>query len=94
AELQAMTMFGKKTGLIFQIVDDILDVTASSEVLGKTAGKDEKEKKATYPALFGVDASRKKVEELLESALEDISGFGEEAVCLRSLARFIVKRTA
>jgi geranylgeranyl diphosphate synthase, type II len=94
SELKTMTAFGRKIGLIFQIVDDLLDVTASSDVLGKTAGKDEKVQKATYPALFGIAASRKKVSELLESALADISGFGEEAVHLRSLAGFIVTRTA
>ena len=93
-EMQSLTEFGGKIGLVFQIVDDILDVTSSSEVLGKTAGKDEKVKKATYPALYGIDASRKKACELVSSALEDIRDFGENAESLRSLARFVVNRTA
>jgi len=94
AELKDLTGFGGKIGLVFQIVDDILDVTASSEELGKTAGKDEKVEKATYPALYGLETSRKKAHELVESALQDISTFGEKADKLRYLARFIVQRTA
>ena len=94
AELLALTEFARKIGLVFQIVDDILDVTSSSEVLGKTAGKDEKVKKATYPALYGIEASRQKSRELLASALEDIRDFGEAAEALRNLARFVVNRTA
>jgi geranylgeranyl diphosphate synthase type II len=93
-EMQSLTEFGSKIGLVFQIVDDILDVTSSSEVLGKTAGKDEKVKKATYPALYGIDASREKARELMSSALEDIREFDEKAEPLRSLARFVVNRTA
>jgi geranylgeranyl diphosphate synthase type II len=89
-----MTDFGQKIGLVFQIVDDILDITSSSEVLGKTAGKDEKVKKATYPALYGIEASKKKANELVASAMQDICDFGKEAEPLRSLARFIVSRTA
>jgi geranylgeranyl diphosphate synthase, type II len=94
AELQFLTQFGNKIGLVFQIVDDILDITASSETLGKTAGKDEKVKKATYPALYGIDASRRKAKELIDSALEDIGTLGKEAECLRRLALFIISRTA
>jgi geranylgeranyl diphosphate synthase, type II len=94
AELHMLSEFGSKVGLVFQIVDDILDVTSSSEMLGKTAGKDEKVKKATYPALYGIEASRKKAKELAHSALEGIMGLGEQANALRSLAQFIVSRTA
>jgi geranylgeranyl diphosphate synthase, type II len=92
-ELRALTEFGNKIGLVFQIVDDILDVTSSSEVLGKTAGKDVKVKKATYPAFYGIEASRQYARELLDSALEDIRDFGDEAKSLRGLAQFIVSRT-
>ena len=92
-ELETLTEFGAKIGLVFQIVDDILDVTASSEELGKTAGKDEKVEKATYPALYGVEASREKALQLMESALQDIEVFGEKTEPLRELARFIVQRT-
>ncbi len=94
AQLTALSRFGDKIGLVFQIVDDILDVTSSSAVLGKTAGKDEKVKKATYPAFYGVEASREKACELVSSALEDIEEFGDQARHLRSLARFIVSRTS
>jgi geranylgeranyl diphosphate synthase type II len=92
-ELELVTQFGSKIGLMFQIVDDILDVTSTSEELGKTAGKDEKVKKATYPALYGLKASREKAHELLQSALEDLERYGEKAETLRSLARFVVQRT-
>ncbi len=94
AQLEALTAFASKIGLVFQIVDDILDITSSSKILGKTVGKDEKAKKATYPAFYGIEASRRKAGELVSSALEDIREFGEEARYLRSLARFIVSRTA
>ncbi len=94
ADLRALTEFGSKIGLVFQIVDDILDVTSSSEVLGKTAGKDEKVKKATYPALYGIEASRQKARELVTSAMDDIRDFGIEADALRNLARFVIERTA
>lgn len=93
-EMGSLTEFGSKIGLVFQIVDDILDVTSSSEVLGKTAGKDQKAKKATYPALYGIDASREKALELVSSALHDIRDFGAKAESLRGIARFMVNRTA
>jgi geranylgeranyl diphosphate synthase, type II len=93
-ELQGMSDFGSKIGLVFQIVDDILDITSSSEMLGKTAGKDERVKKATYPALYGIEASRKMALDLAASALKCIENFGERANALRSLAQFIVSRTA
>jgi geranylgeranyl diphosphate synthase, type II len=94
SELRALTAYGEKIGLVFQIVDDILDVTSCSEVLGKTAGKDEKVKKATYPALYGIDASKKKARDLADAAIEDIRILGNEAELLRSLAQFVVSRTA
>jgi geranylgeranyl diphosphate synthase type II len=93
-ELQMLSDFGSRIGLVFQIVDDILDVTSSSETLGKTAGKDEKVKKATYPALYGIEASRKKAKELADAALDGIAILGDDANALRSLAKFIVSRTA
>jgi geranylgeranyl diphosphate synthase type II len=94
SELKSLTEYGNKIGLVFQIVDDILDVTASSEALGKTAGKDEKVQKATYPAFYGLEASRKKAGELVESALEDIRSFGNGADYLRQIAQYIISRTA
>lgn len=84
--------FGQSIGLAFQIVDDVLDVTQTSEQLGKTAGKDTAAKKATYPALFGVDESLRKAEELVSTAFAELNGFGERAETLKELARFLVER--
>jgi len=92
-QLTALTSYGRKTGLVFQIVDDILDITSSSEQLGKTAGKDAKVKKATYPALNGIEASRNKARELALSAIDDIEMLGMPAEPLRRLARFIFSRS-
>jgi len=93
-QLRMLTDFGSKIGLAFQIVDDILDMTETSERLGKTAGKDEKVRKATYPALFGLDASWQKARELIHSAVEEIKPLGEAAEPLRGLAHFIISRAA
>lgn len=84
--------FGQFIGLAFQIVDDVLDVTQTSEQLGKTAGKDTAAEKATYPALFGVDESLKKAGVLVESAFNSLASFGTRAETLRDLARFLVER--
>lgn len=92
-ELETLTRYGRNVGLAFQIVDDILDITTSSERLGKTAGKDQKDKKATYPALYGLEASRAKARELVAAALQDVGGLGEPAEPLRTIARFILSRT-
>jgi geranylgeranyl diphosphate synthase, type II len=84
--------FGQSIGLAFQIVDDVLDVTQTSEQLGKTAGKDTAAQKATYPALFGVDESLKKADALVQSALASLEGFGSRGEKLKMLARFLVER--
>jgi geranylgeranyl diphosphate synthase type II len=84
--------FGRSIGLAFQIVDDVLDVTQTSEQLGKTAGKDTAAKKATYPALFGVDESLRKADELVSTAFAELDGFAERAETLKELARFLVER--
>lgn len=84
--------FGQAIGLAFQIVDDVLDVTQTSEQLGKTAGKDTAAEKATYPALFGVDESRKKADGLVNKALESLQTFGSRADILKALAHFLVER--
>jgi len=93
-QLQRLTSYGRKVGLVFQIMDDILDITSSSEQLGKTAGKDAKVKKATYPALHGIEASKDKARELVSSAISDIETLGSPAEPLRRLARFIFERSA
>ena len=93
-QLAALTGFGNRIGLAFQIVDDILDMTASSEELGKTPGKDQKVKKATYPALYGLQASRRQAQELIAAAVAAIADLGDRAEPLRELARFVYSRTA
>ncbi len=85
--------FGEKAGLAFQIVDDILDVTQSSEQLGKTAGKDTATDKATWPAVFGLDTSRRDAAALIADAFAALEPFGEAAEPLKALARYVVDRT-
>ena len=84
--------FGQSIGLAFQIVDDVLDVTQTSEQLGKTAGKDTAAEKATYPALFGVEQSIKKADALVANACAALDSFGPRADILKSLAHFLVER--
>ena len=92
AAVGKLQSFGLSIGLAFQIVDDVLDVTQTSEQLGKTAGKDTAAEKATYPALFGVDESLKKAGVLVDSALASLDSFGTRADVLKHLARFLVER--
>ena len=84
--------FGEKAGLAFQIVDDVLDMTQSSEELGKTAGKDTASIKATWPAVYGIDQSLKDAEQLIADAFEALAPFGEAATPLKSLAAYLVER--
>lgn len=91
-QVEHLRCFGQSIGLAFQIVDDILDVTQTSEKLGKTAGKDVVSEKATYPALFGLNKSRQKAASLLESASKSLADFGARGEILRSLAQFLVER--
>lgn len=88
----ALDRFGRDIGLAFQIQDDILDVLGDTEIIGKPAGSDVALNKATYPALFGIDASRTRCNELLDSALENLERFGHSATPLAWLARYIVER--
>jgi geranylgeranyl diphosphate synthase, type II len=92
SHLQSLRDFGQNIGLAFQIVDDVLDVTQTSEQLGKTAGKDTATEKATYPALFGIDSSLKKADELVAKADAALDQFGERATTLREIAKFLVER--
>jgi len=91
-QIQSLRDFGQNIGLAFQIVDDVLDVTQTSEQLGKTAGKDKAEEKATYPALFGIEASLKKADELVAKASAALDSFGDRAATLREIAHFLVER--
>ena len=92
AQLAALTDFGYHVGLAFQVIDDILDVTQTSEQLGKTAGKDVAEQKATYPAIVGLEKSRKIAEQLTARAFAALKIFKGRAVALEALAEFLLKR--
>lgn len=92
--LRALAVAGQALGLAFQIVDDMLDVTATSAQLGKTAGKDQAQQKATYPAVHGLPASRARAEALTGEALDALTPLGLPAEPLRALARFILERKA
>ncbi len=92
-QLTALTNYGDKIGLAFQIVDDLLDATSTTEQLGKAAGSDEKRGKATYPAFFGIDETRKKAKEAADAAITALSAFGTEAEPLRALAEYIYTRS-
>lgn len=86
--------FGETIGWAFQVVDDILDVEETSATLGKTAGKDVAQKKATYPALYGLEKSRRFAAELESSAMAEIAPYGARAARLKELAELIVHRRA
>jgi geranylgeranyl diphosphate synthase type II len=92
AKVEKLRSFGHMAGLAFQIADDILDVTQTSEQLGKTAGKDLTSEKATYPALFGIEASMQKADQLVSTACQQLDSFGEQAQTLKDLAHFLVER--
>jgi geranylgeranyl diphosphate synthase type II len=85
--------FGEKVGLAFQIVDDILDMTQSSEQLGKTAGKDTASEKATWPSVFGIAQSKLDANRLIAEAFAALAPFGPAADPLKALARFLVERS-
>ncbi len=91
-QLRALTEFGMATGLAFQIIDDILDVTQTSEKLGKSAGKDEAVEKSTYPALLGLEASREEAQRLTRQALGSLTVFGPAGGRLRELANYLLSR--
>ena len=91
-DVDRLRTYGQSVGLAFQIVDDVLDVTHTSEQLGKTAGKDTAAEKTTYPALFGVEESIRKANALVERGCAQLDGYGEPAQTLKSLARFLVER--
>ncbi|MFB3815969.1 MAG: polyprenyl synthetase family protein [Terriglobales bacterium] len=91
-EISRIRQFGRLAGLAFQIADDILDVTQTSEQLGKTAGKDVSAEKATYPALYGLAESENKANELVNAACEQLQPFAAHAQVLQELAHFLVER--
>lgn len=92
AQLNALTEFGYNVGLAFQVIDDILDVTQTSEKLGKTAGKDTQAQKATYPSIVGLERSRRIAEQLTDRAFAALKPFKGSARALEALAEFLLKR--
>jgi geranylgeranyl diphosphate synthase type II len=92
-DVKRLTEFGRKAGLAFQIIDDILDVTQDSVQLGKTAGKDLASDKATWPAVFGIESSRQQANKLIQEAFVELAPYGSAADGLKSVARYLVERT-
>ncbi len=92
AEIHKVRAFGRASGLAFQIADDILDVTQTSEQLGKTAGKDLTSEKATYPALYGLEKAEQMASKLINEACAALDDFGDRAATLKEIARYLVER--
>jgi geranylgeranyl diphosphate synthase type II len=92
-DVTRLDRFGRKAGLAFQIVDDVLDMTADSAQLGKTAGKDQATEKATWPAVYGIEQSRRDAAQLIEEAFAALAPYGSRADGLKSVARYLVERT-
>ena len=91
-KLEALTTFGYNLGLAFQVIDDILDVTQTTEMLGKTAGKDEAVDKSTYPAILGLEKSRQEAARLTRKALKALEVFGKKGKHLEQIARYLLER--
>lgn len=93
-ELESLTEYGEKAGLAFQIADDVLDSTATSEQLGKTAGKDAKSNKATYVTIHGLDEARRLAERVCQEAIRVAQKTGLDTLRLEAIARFIIERSS
>jgi geranylgeranyl diphosphate synthase type II len=91
-QIEALTRYGEKFGLIFQITDDLLDVEGESGVMGKPTGMDAIRQKATYPGVLGVAAAKSQARDLVAGALSDLQPFGESAEPLRHLAQYLLIR--
>ena len=91
-DIACLDTFGRKAGLAFQIMDDVLDVTVDSAHLGKTAGKDEATEKATWPAVYGIDQSQRDAARLIEEAFAALEPYGSRADGLKAIARYLVER--
>jgi geranylgeranyl diphosphate synthase type II len=92
-QIATLSGYARRIGLAFQIVDDVLDITATSEELGKSAGKDLQAEKATYPSFWGIDESRRQAQQLIDEAKAAVQPFGAGADPLLALADYIVART-
>lgn len=91
--LQRLSRYSHRIGLAFQIVDDVLDLTATQEELGKSTGKDLQAQKATYPSLLGIEESRYQAKKLVEEAKAELAPLGEKAIPLMAIADYIIART-
>ena len=91
-DLQRLSRYAQNIGLAFQIIDDVLDITATQEELGKTAGKDLQAQKATYPSFWGIEESRRQASQLVLEAKAEIASFGEKALPLMAIADYITAR--
>lgn len=91
-ETQRVREFGRAAGLAFQVADDILDVTQTSEQLGKTAGKDQAVEKATYPSLYGLGRAEEMADKLISTACSALDSFGARAETLKAIAKYLVER--
>jgi len=91
-DIERLRCFGRSSGLAFQIADDILDVTQTSEQLGKTAGKDLKADKATYPSVYGLEKSAQMADELVKAGCDALNTYGERANVLKEIAYYLVQR--
>lgn len=92
-DIERLSRYAQNIGLAFQIVDDILDITATQEELGKTAGKDLTAQKVTYPSLWGIEESRRQAQQLIAEAKAELSHYGDRAIPLLAIADFITNRT-
>ncbi len=93
AHLASLSRYGEAIGLMFQIVDDVLDVTQTTEHLGKTAGKDVDQNKLTYPAVLGLDASRREIDRLADDATQALADLGDAATPLHEICAYLAVRT-
>ncbi|MZP28447.1 geranyl transferase [Heliobacterium undosum] len=91
-QVEALSRYGDHLGLAFQITDDLLDIQGDPEKIGKPVGSDEKNNKATYPALLGLEKARQEAERVVQAALDSLDGFDEKAELLRELARYLLVR--
>lgn len=92
-DLQRLSRYAQNIGLAFQIIDDILDITATGEELGKTAGKDLQAQKVTYPSLWGIEESKNQAQQLIAAATAQLELFGDKAIPLIAIAHYITNRT-
>jgi len=90
--MNALTRYGENIGLVFQIVDDILDIKGNSIELGKSAGSDKRKRKMTYPSLLGIEGSQQTAQDLISEAINALHIFSSEADPLREIARYLIKR--